>query len=139
MGFLVRGATDGPALRFGGSSGPRGGVRSTGGTGPNRGLLAWVARLANTQPGLNREDFRRMFSEAGFVDAFDLKHEGLDRKLSQGVAQAFRQYRLLTGGTAPQTAEEVTSPEPEGPGRFQATRPGDLLPDRGAASLRFGA
>jgi hypothetical protein len=52
----------------------------------------------------------------------------------------FNTYRQLTSstGAVPTSAEEVTSPEPEGPGRFQATRPGDLVPERGAASLRFG-
>lgn len=110
---------------FGGrpSSTLPGGIVGSGG-----GALASAARLASSQPGLSRSEFEAQLTslapEGGFVD-FDLN-------------KVFGIYKQLTSptGTSPETAEDVTSPEPEGPGRFGATRPGDLL---GASALRFGA
>lgn len=84
--------------------------------------LALAASLASTAPGLSRADFEARLREAipkgGDVNAL------------------YQQYRLLSGGTAPMSADEVTSPEPEGPGRFSATRPKDLIP---TSPMRFSA
>lgn len=87
--------------------------------------LAAAAQLANTSPGLSRGEFEARLRE--------IDPSGGD------IKALYRQYQLLTGGTAPTSAEEVTSPEPEGPGRFSATRPGDLIPSSPGAPLRFGA
>ncbi len=103
---------------------PGGGGAVTGG-GPNSGL-SQAAALAARQPGLSRAQFdaeiRKLAPEGGFEEF--------------NIGAAFSVYKQLTGGSGATSADEVTAPEPEGPGRFQATRPGDLL---GAASLRFNA
>ena len=88
--------------------------------------LGPAASLASSQPGLSRSQFRAALEalapEGGFSE-FDLD-------------SVFGIYKQLTGGSGATSADDITSPEPEGPGRFGATRPGDLL---GAGALRFGS
>lgn len=105
--------------KFGGASGDL--LKGFGGGGLNL-----AARLAASQPGLSRSEFEHQLQSLGGLA------EGAD------VDSLFGVYNQLTSptGTSPQNADEVTTPEPEGPGRFGATRPGDLL---GASALRFGA
>jgi hypothetical protein len=114
----------GAAKRFGGGLDVGGGV--VGGS-----PLAYVARLAAAQPRLSRAEFGKLLSEAG------ISHEGgFGGNVHDNLFQTFRQLTSASGDV-PTSPEEVTAPEPEGPGRFQATRPAELL--KPGAPLRFGA
>jgi len=105
-------------------------VQGAGVGGGGTGVLQRAARLAATQPGLSFAEFKSAIGDfdSGIVDP------------EQVLQNSFAIYRQLLSptGSRPGSGEEATSPEPEGPGRFQATRPGDVL-GGGAASLRFGA
>ncbi len=117
-------------LRFGDSPNPAANTVITafrenlgGGVGGSAGsALAFASSLASSQPGISKAQFDALLQEAGF-------------KSTPLLFDTFRQL-ASPSGNAPKSAEDVTSPEPEGPGRFQATRPGDLV---GADNLRFGA
>lgn len=122
------------SLVFGGTATERGGTTSFMGSD-----LSAAARLAAERPGMSRAEFEEAFG--GARGTRSITFFGQERRIPTGsgsVEQLWNVYRQLTSGTGgptPTSAADVTSPEPEGPGRFQATRPGDLL---GASDLRFG-